>query len=109
MPHLRSPPEVVNMPLDKFVGVPLVNVTSGPESLEMVTWTFTPNLDPKSHAEHAATFWDVDEYLHIKTSRSSRDPGGRLLTMSQARDAQAPEVMLNGKEHSERTHVYLSI
>jgi len=108
-PHLRSPPEVVNMPLHEIIGVPIVNPSSGSASLEMVTWTFPPNLDPKSHVEHAATFREVDEHIRMVTSRSSLEPPGRLLTIRQAWVAQDPEVMLNDMEHSERTHVYLFV
>lgn len=75
----------------------------------MVTWTFPPHLDPRSHAEHAADFRRVDEHLSMMTPGSSWEPRGRLLKIRQAWVAQALEVMLNGMEYSERTHVFLFV
>ena len=97
------------MPLDELIGVPLVNTSSGPESLEMVTWKFPPHLDPRSYEEHAATFRRLDEHLSMMTPGSSWEPRGRLLTIRHAWVVQALEVMPDGMEHSNRTHIFLFV
>ena len=108
-PYLRSPPEVWNISLNEFYGVPLVNARSGPESLEMVTWTFPPNFDLRSHTEHAASFRSVDEHLKWSTPSTPGGPRRRLSTVRQAWVEQAPEVILDNIEKSERTHVFLFV
>ena len=64
-PHLYSPPEISLIPLSELIKMPLVNPSLGSASLEMVTWTFPPHLDPTSHAEHAATFERTDWRLLV--------------------------------------------
>lgn len=109
-PHLRFPPTISLLPLRDLVKVPLANPACGPWSLEMVTWTFPPHLDPTSHPAHAATFKRADTRLRIDPSpflgRGEDWSSVRLHGIQRA--WVAPPATPSGEgAPSERTHVYL--